>query len=210
MRITIDQAVSLLKAGQVVALPTETVYGLAACLSNQTAIAKVFHLKGRPDDNPLIVHVASVDQVFDLVASVPENFNKILKFWPGPLTVVLPANLKRVLEIVRAGLPTVAIRMPDQKQILKVISQTGPLVASSANFSGKSPAICAKQVETDFGKKFPVLDGGFCEKGIASTVICLHEVGTNDRSPSWSCLREGAISFKELQKVLGPGAAIKT
>lgn len=197
MKVSVLKAISLLNQGEVVAVPTETVYGLAAHFQKKSAIEKIFALKKRPKDNPFIVHIADFGQLDFLVKKIPEEFEKLKTFWPGPLTVVFDAKTELIPNIVRAGLKTVAIRMPDHKQTLKVIARTGPVVASSANFSGKPPAICAEQVETNFGKGFPVLDGGVCERGVASTVIRLKE-------KSWECLREGAISIKALAQILGP------
>ena len=196
MKVSVSQAIFLLKQGAVVAVPTETVYGLAASFQNESAIEKIFTLKKRPRENPLIVHIANFEQLNFLVKKIPTRFEKLKSFWPGPLTVVFDAETQLIPAIVRAGLETVAIRMPDHKQTLEVISQTGPLVASSANFSRQSPAICAKQVEMNFGEKFTVLDGGSCKRGTASTIIRLKE-------ESWECLREGAFSLAELERILG-------
>lgn len=196
MKVPVFKAISLLNQGEVVAVPTETVYGLAAHFQNESAVEKVFILKKRPKDNPFIIHIADFGQLDFLVKKIPDGFEKLKSFWPGPLTVVFDAQVDRIPNIARAGLKTVAIRMPDHKKTLEVILKTGPLVASSANFSGNSPATCADEVETEFGQNFPVLDGGRCEKGIASTVIRLQK-------ESWECLREGAIPVAELEQVLG-------
>lgn len=196
MRVTLLQAAKILNHGDVVAIPTETVYGLAARLSDVQAVQKIFALKNRPQDNPLIVHLADVSDLSELVQKIPDSFQKILQFWPGPLTVVLPANTHLVPEIVRAGLDTVALRVPEKSVTRELIRLTGPLVAPSANLSGKPSATRMQHVEDDFGESFPVLDDGPCEKGVESTVIRLTEEG-------WTLLRHGALPEEALVAVLG-------
>lgn len=197
MKISLSQAVTLLKSNQVVALPTETVYGLAARINSPKALKEIFEIKGRPSDNPLIVHVASDKQWQDLVKIWPEEQMKALKkFIPGPLTVVLPAKKARVPHIIRAGLDTVAIRIPAQTKFRSVIRKVGPLAAPSANLSGRPSSTTTQHIESDFGADFPVLDGGSCDKGIESTVIRLLPEG-------WQLLREGVVTQKQLVQVLG-------
>lgn len=203
MKVSLEKAAALLSHGEVVAIPTETVYGLAASLKQETAIQKIFSLKGRPQDNPLIVHIADVKSLKVLVSDVPCFFDKAASLWPGPLTIVFPANLKNVPDVVRAGLDTVAVRIPFHPLTLKLIKMTGPLVAPSANLSGSPSATSVKHVEQDFGQNFPVLDGGRAEKGVESTVIRLH-------GNSWELLREGGYSEERLSEVIGRGpVAIK-
>lgn len=121
--------IDLIKAGNVVAFPTETVYGLGADAWNPTAIQKVFEIKGRPSDNPLIVHISDKNQVSEFAAEIPEFATHLMDaFWPGPLSLVLPKK-PNVLDAVTAGLDTVAIRMPNHETALEFIGQTGPLVA---------------------------------------------------------------------------------
>ena len=196
MRIDLKEAVKLLLKGGVVAIPTETVYGLAARLADELAIRKIFDLKGRPSDNPLIVHLAEVNDLSKVVKRVPATFERILKFWPGPLTVVLPVHEETVPVVARAGLPTVAVRVPDKAVTRELIRQVGPLVAPSANISGRPSATTAQHVEKDFGPEFPVLDDGPCAAGVESTVILLEDDG-------WQLLRHGAVTEEDLTLLLG-------
>lgn len=198
MELQIVTAAKILLDGGVVAFPTETVYGLGACLFNEKAIGKVFELKGRPSDNPLIIHIANLDDLDRLANKVPEEARLLAKaFWPGPLSMILEAS-SQVPSIARAGLPTVAIRMPSHPLALALIEEVGqPLVAPSANLSGRPSGTKAEHVLHDFGKKVPVLDGGSCEKGLESTVIDLRVPKTP------KVLRPGAISRAMLENVLG-------
>jgi L-threonylcarbamoyladenylate synthase len=197
MRVTLDEACDLLSDGKVVAMPTETVYGLAASLSNPDAIAQIFALKGRPANNPLIVHVADSLQVQSYSKNVPEGFDVLANtFWPGPMTLVLPAINESVPSLVRANLDTVAFRIPNHPLILQVLSKVGPLVMPSANLSGKPSSTRLEHVEDDFGKEFPVLDGGECHRGVESTIL-MHPI---DR---WEILRRGALPPKIFEKLLG-------
>lgn len=197
MKLTLNQAAQLLKQDDVVAVPTETVYGLAAHIDSLKALKKVFALKGRPADNPLIVHVSSFKQWQSLVKVWPEEqIQALKKFMPGPLTVVLPAKKTKVPYQIRAGLDTVAIRIPKQNDFLSLIRKVGPIAAPSANLSGRPSATQVKHVHHDFGEDFPVVDGGACKAGIESTVIRLVPEG-------WQLLREGSVSQSKLEKALG-------
>lgn len=185
----LGNAIKELADGNVVAFPTETVYGLGASAFHPEAIAKVFALKGRPSDNPLIVHISNLKQLEDLVEWYPEELAKL--FWPGPLTLVLPKKAS-VPDCVSAGLPTIGVRMPDHPLALALIEAAGPLVAPSANLSGKPSATCAEHVRHDFGDAVYVLDGGTCEVGVESTV---YKVETQ------TILRPGAITAEMLGAV---------
>lgn len=196
MMIPLSEAAARLQQGDVVAIPTETVYGLAACLNCESAIQKIFTLKNRPQDNPLIVHVAHESDLPNLVREIPASFEKIKKFWPGPLTVIFKANADAVSTTVRAGLPTVGVRIPNHPLTLELLQLTGPLVAPSANVSGRPSATCAEHVTTDFGDSVAVLDGGVCAKGVESTIIALAE-------DHWELLRRGAIAEDALITALG-------
>lgn len=188
--------IDLIKNGDVVAFPTETVYGLGADAWNPTAIQKIFTIKGRPSDNPLIVHVSSEEQIQKFSERIPDTAHILIeKFWPGPLSLVLHKKSK-VLDAVTAGLDTVAIRMPDHAIALEFISQTGPLVAPSANKSGRPSPTKAEHVKADFGDHFPVIDGKATKVGLESTVLDL----TGDKP---EILRPGSISRKEIEDVLG-------
>ena len=161
----------ILRQGNLVAFPTETVYGLGASAWNPLAIRKVFETKGRPADNPLIVHVSSIDMVREFAKEVsPRGMKLMQKFWPGPLTLIFKKK-EKVLDVITAGLDTVAIRMPDHPLALDLIHQTGPLVAPSANRSGRPSPTKLEHVILDFGKRVPVIDGGECQIGLESTVL---------------------------------------
>lgn len=188
--------IDIIKSGGVVAFPTETVYGLGADAWNPTAIQKVFEIKGRPSDNPLIVHISDMEQALDFTDEVPELAIKLMDtFWPGPLSLVLPKKLT-VLDAVTAGLNTVAIRMPNHKTALEFIEQTGPLVAPSANKSGRPSPTKVEHVIADFGPDFPVIDGGVTTVGLESTVLDLS-------SDVPAILRPGKIGATEIEQALG-------
>ncbi len=192
----IKEATHIIKKGGIVAFPTETVYGLGADAWNASAIAKVFKAKGRPSDNPLIVHVSSEEDIHDFAIDIPEKAHLLIeKFWPGPLTIVLKKR-NEVLDAVTAGLDTVALRMPDNEIALALIKKTGPVVAPSANHSGKPSPTKAKHVLADFGDEIPIMDGKATAIGLESTVIDLTDVFP-------AILRPGSISRKEIEDVLG-------
>jgi L-threonylcarbamoyladenylate synthase len=192
----LNKYIDLINSGNLVAFPTETVYGLGADAWNPSAIQKIFETKGRPSDNPLIVHVSNQDQLNDFVSEIPKSAQKLIdSFWPGPLTLVFKKHPK-VLDLITAGLDTVAIRMPDHEIALSLISETGPLVAPSANKSGKPSPTKAEHVTADFGADFPVIKGGSTEVGLESTVLDL----TSDIP---AILRPGKIGKKEIEGVLG-------
>ena len=194
----LQRAADLLKAGHLVAFPTETVYGLGAPIFSPEAIQSIFKVKGRPADNPLIAHVSSVEQVSRIALEIPEAFYRLAEvFFPGPLTVVLKRR-PDVPSIVSAGLETIAVRMPSHPIALKLISLVDePLVAPSANLSGMPSSTQAEHVLDDFdGKIAAVVDGGKTEIGIESTVI-------NLLGETPILLRPGSISKEALEKVLG-------
>ena len=187
--IEIRTYTEIIKGGGVVAFPTETVYGLGASAWNPDAIAKVFELKGRPSDNPLIVHIANYGMLINLAAEIPQNSRILMqKFWPGPLTLIFEKR-PQVLDVITGGLNSVAVRMPDHAFALKLIQLTGPLVAPSANKSGKPSPTKAEHVAADFGKTVPVLDGGACVIGLESTVLDV-------RTEPFKILRPGRITAK--------------
>jgi L-threonylcarbamoyladenylate synthase len=197
MDITLEKACDLLENGQVVAIPTETVYGLAASLSHSEAIERIFTLKGRPAKNPLIVHVADMSQVSYYSREIPEDFDKLARaFWPGPLTMVIPSQPEWVPTTVRAGLPTVAFRIPSHPLTLQVLNRVGPLVMPSANLSGKPSATRPEHVEVDFGEDFPILNGGNSLRGLESTIL-FH------RKDRWEICRLGALTPEAFTPILG-------
>lgn len=192
----IDQKyIQAIKNGDVVAFPTETVYGLGADVWNSEAIAKVFETKGRPSDNPLIIHVSDPEQINDFASEVPETAQLLIEeFWPGPLTLVFKKKPK-VLDIVTAGLDTVAIRMPANEIALEFISKTCPLVAPSANRSGAPSPTKASHIKADFGSSVLVIDGGSTQVGLESTVLDI----SGDQP---MILRPGVIGKDQLEHVL--------
>ncbi len=193
-----ELAAKLIKNGQLVALPTETVYGLGADGLNPEAVAKIFEAKGRPQDNPLILHIANSKQLDSLCHDVPEKAYALAeKFWPGPLTMVLPAK-SCVPKCTTAGLPTVAVRCPDCSITREIIRLAGvPVAAPSANLSGKPSTTTAQHVLDDHDGKLPlIVDGGACRVGVESTIVDL----TEDRP---RLLRPGGITPEQLLEVLG-------
>lgn len=170
------RAAVLLRAGEVVALPTETVYGLAADATNAEAVARIYAAKGRPSFNPLIAHVSGVDMAAAHVEVTPLARRLIDAFWPGPLTLVLPKRPEStVAAIVTAGLPTLAMRCPDHPVPQALIAALGrPLAAPSANASGQISATRAEHVLKTLGGRIPlVIDGGACRGGIESTIVAV-------------------------------------
>lgn len=194
---SIKTAGDILNNGGVVAIPTETVYGLAASAYDQNAIESVFLAKGRPQDNPLIVHIADMEMLYDIASEIPDSALKCAeKFWPGPLTMVLKKTDK-VADCVSAGLDTVAVRMPSNKVAQDIIKISNlPLAAPSANLSGRPSPTTANHVLADLdGKIDAVVMGGECTVGVESTVITL--VGENP-----VLLRPGAVTIEQLREVL--------
>ncbi|WP_340103776.1 L-threonylcarbamoyladenylate synthase [Rhodohalobacter sp. 8-1] len=195
MIVSAQKAAELIREGQVVAIPTETVYGLAADATNIQAVRHIFELKGRPPDNPLIVHVAEINQVASFTDDRPDILFKLIdRFWPGPLTFVLSKKAS-VLDIITAGLDTVALRMPDHPKALSVIKKTGPVAAPSANRSGRPSPTRPEHITLDFGDDLPVIDGGPCSIGLESTVLDL-----SGYIPT--ILRPGKITADQIEDML--------
>jgi L-threonylcarbamoyladenylate synthase len=196
--MTVGEAAALIRSGEVVAFPTETVYGLGANALNEEAVRKIYAIKGRPSTSPLIVHVSSVEMARSLTVGWSDLAARLAaRYWPGPLTLVLPKQ-PRVPDLVTAGLPTVGIRMPAHPQALELIREAGvPIAAPSANrFMQLSPTTAAHVVEV-FEGRVPVLDGGPCTVGIESTVLSL-------AGPYPVLLRPGMIPRDELEAIMGP------
>jgi L-threonylcarbamoyladenylate synthase len=199
----LTDAVTQLKQGKLVAVPTETVYGLAANALDAKAVAKIFALKERPVDHPLIVHILNIEQAKSLVTSFPDKAEKLAKaFWPGPLTLVLPKN-HRVPDLTTGGMQSVAIRVPNHPAPLAIIEECGfPLAAPSANPFGRISPTTALHVEQSFGAGAPlVFDGGPCQVGVESTIISFL-----DQTPC--ILRLGGLAVEEIEKVIGPVAQV--
>lgn len=194
----IEEAAALIRNGQLVAFPTETVYGLGANALNPRACAEIFKVKGRPQDNPLIVHVANLDMVKPLVNGWSERAERCARaFWPGPLTLVLP-KAGIIPDTVSAGLDSVGIRMPNNPVALALIEKAGvPIAAPSANLSGKPSPTNGIHVWKDLKERIPlILDGGVCDVGVESTVLDL-----TGEIPS--ILRPGGVTREKLEEVLG-------
>ncbi len=193
------RAAELLRAGELVAIPTETVYGLAADALNGRAVRKIFEAKGRPMDNPLIVHIADIKDWAALVTHIPEKARALAAaYWPGPLTMILP-HAPCIPDEVSAGLATVAVRFPSHPVAQSVIRLTGrPLAAPSANRSGiPSPTTAAHVLADMEGRIAAVVDGGPCAVGVESTVVDLS--GETPR-----LLRPGGVTLEMLEAVAGP------
>lgn len=196
-----DSAVSgaarILKSGGIVAIPTETVYGLAASAFDENAVKNVFEAKGRPQDNPLIVHICDMTMLETVACDIPKKaFECAKKFWPGPFTMVLKRN-KNIPASVSAGLDTVAVRMPSDKTAHDIIKASNlPLAAPSANLSGRPSPTTPEHVITDLnGKIDAVVCGNDCEVGVESTVISLD--GEQPR-----LLRPGGVTAEEIRKII--------
>lgn len=188
-------AAGLLARGEIVGMPTETVYGLAADAENPRAVEKIFAAKGRPQDNPLIVHIADISQLDEYAHSIPDIAYRLAeKFWPGPLTMVLPKK-EIIPDVTSAGLNTVGIRMPCHEAARSLIRYSGKaLAAPSANISGSPSPTEAAHVMTDMSGRIPaIVDGGSCPVGVESTVISFE--GNAVR-----ILRPGFVSAEELSE----------
>ncbi len=204
MRVSLEQAIAILKAGELVAIPTETVYGLAADASNDSALVKIFATKRRPSDHPLIVHIGDIGQVNHWVTDFPDTAQKLARaFWPGALTLVLPAQ-SHVSRVVRGGEPTVALRVPQHSLALQLLTQGQLCVAApSANLFTQLSPTTAQHVESGLGTHIPVLDGGPCTVGIESSIVSVQADGR------WQLLRPGMISEAEIAAVAGAGRQMK-
>ncbi len=194
----LSEAKRLINNGEVVGIPTETVYGLAANALNEDAVKKIFVAKGRPSDNPLIVHIAKFDDIEPLVAEIPEKVKLMAEhFWPAPLTMIMKKSDK-VSNVVSGNLDTVAIRMPKSDYARAIIEACGlPLAAPSANLSGSPSPTNAKYVFDDMNGRIPlIIDGGNCEIGVESTVISFAE------NPP-RLLRPGGVTLEEMTALIG-------
>jgi L-threonylcarbamoyladenylate synthase len=197
MQVNLEQAIAKLKNGEVVAIPTETVYGLAADATNDEALRQIYAIKQRPADNPLIVHIGDASQVNDWAAEFPPLAQKLAQaFWPGPFTLVLKAK-DSVSSIVRGHQPTVALRVPNHPITLQLLKESGlALAAPSANkFTQLSPTTAA-HVATGLGNAVAVLDGGACKVGIESTIVSVE-------GDDWQLLRLGMLPEASIEALAG-------
>ena len=195
-KIGIEKAADILKKGGIVAIPTETVYGLAANCFDKRAVKNIFFAKGRPQDNPLIVHISNMDMLKEIARDIPEIALKCAeKFWPGPFTMVLPKTDK-IGDCISPNLNTVAVRMPENKVALEIINASGlPLAAPSANTSGSPSPTSASHVEADLdGKIDAIVYSSDCKVGVESTVVTFCE------NPP-RLLRPGGITAEQLREI---------
>ncbi|MBR4864361.1 MAG: threonylcarbamoyl-AMP synthase [Oscillospiraceae bacterium] len=193
-----EKASAIIKAGGLVAIPTETVYGLGANGLDPEAVAQIFAVKGRPQDNPLILHVSCVEELEQLCHDIPESAYRLAEaFWPGPLTMVLSAK-DCIPKRTTAGLSTVAVRCPDSEITREIIRLSGvPIAAPSANISGKPSTTTAQHVYHDHAGKIPlIVDGGACRVGVESTIVDLTETPPR-------LLRPGGVTPEQLEALLG-------
>ena len=193
----INDAARIIKEGGLVAFPTETVYGLGANGLNPEAVSQIFRAKGRPQDNPLILHVDSIQALEDLVLEIPDQALRVMEeFWPGPLTILFKKSA-RVPDIITAGLDTVALRMPDNPIALGLIKAAGvPIAAPSANISGRPSPTSSDHVVQDLrGKANMIIDGGMTGIGLESTVLDLS-------GPVAMILRPGGVTLEDLKRII--------
>ncbi|HSE01651.1 MAG TPA: L-threonylcarbamoyladenylate synthase [Burkholderiales bacterium] len=198
----LDQAVAILRAGGLVAFPTETVYGLGADASNPAAVRKIFEVKGRPAAHPVIVHLADAVQLANWAHEIPEAARRLCKaFWPGPLTVILRRS-PRVSDVVTGGQGTVALRVPSHPVALQLLARFGGgIAAPSANRHGRVSATTAEHVRREFGAAVDcVLDGGETQIGIESTIIDCSGAGATLLRPGW-------ITRRDIEAALGVSLA---
>jgi L-threonylcarbamoyladenylate synthase len=194
----VRQAAEIIRQGGIVAFPTETVYGLGADAHNPLAVARIFEVKRRPNFDPLIVHIAHPAQLRKLVKEIPSSAKKLTeRLWPGPLTVVLLKE-ENIPDIVTAGLPSIAVRMPDHPMALSLIKESKcPIAAPSANPFGYLSPTTAEHVREQLGDQVDlILDGGPCTVGVESTILSFSE-----NKPR--LLRPGGVSLEEIESILG-------
>jgi len=203
---SIERAADIVRRGGLVAFPTETVYGLGADAFNETAVRRIYTVKGRPALNPLIVHVARIDDIERVAtvageSSLTRRLEKLARLWPGPLSVLLPRN-PTLPDQTTAGLPSVAVRIPSHAVALELISRAGtPLAAPSANVSTYISPTTASHVATGLGDSIDlIIDGGPCEVGVESTIVSLVH-------PAPTVLRHGGVTLEALERILGEPVA---
>ena len=194
----VARAAGLIRRGEVIAIPTDTLYGLAANPFDNAAVERVFAIKGRPRNNPLLLLVDSLEMASELAAQLPVPFHKLARqFWPGPLTIVVSASAK-LPSAVTAGTGTIGLRLPQASIAVALIRAAGcPITATSANLSGEQDSSSAEQVERSLGKCLPlILDGGPRRNEKPSTVLDLS-------GAAWQIVREGAIPRRDIEECLG-------
>ncbi len=193
---SLKKAADVIKSGEVAAFPTETVYGLGANAFDESAVRKIFAAKGRPADNPLIVHISDISMLKGLTSEVPELAYKLAeKFWPGPLTMIMPKS-EKIPSVTSGGLSTVGIRFPSHPAARRLIELSGlPIAAPSANLSGSPSPTTARRVYEDMNGRIPVIiDGGESSVGVESTVLCFENGGVR-------ILRPGGVTPEMLSEI---------
>jgi len=201
MKVLLNEAIEILNSNNVVAIPTETVYGLGAKIDSQEALKKIFETKERPFFDPLIIHISNTQMLAQIFKTNKTIETLIEKFWPGPLTII-SKKLETISPLISAGLPAVGVRMPSHPLTLSLIESLGvPLAAPSANKFKKTSPTCAQHVLDDFDSCVPVLDGGQSQLGIESTVLEVFE-------SSVKIYRQGLVTKEDIQNVL-PKATIE-
>ena len=201
-----EKAIELLRQGEVVILPTETVYGIAADCSNDKAVANIYALKDRPSFNPLIVHIYNIEQAEEIAHLTPKGRELAKKYWPGPLTIVAKKKDKAFAQLATAGLDTIALRVPAHPVTREILKSGLKLAMPSANISGSLSPTKAEHVKKYFNDLY-IVDGGTCDVGLESTIITFDE---NDNSV---VLREGVLQIEGARyndkKIIAPGMLLK-
>lgn len=191
----LDRYINLLKSGQIVAFPTETVYGLGADAFNRDAVQKIFQIKQRPADNPLIVHVSSFKMLNAFALEIPEEADQLTEaLWPGPLTLIFKKK-PRVLDLVTAGLPSVGVRWPGHPLAQDLIARAGPLAAPSANSSGRPSPTKPEHIKEDLGDAFPIVEAGETQIGLESTVLDISQ-------KPFQLYRPGGVSRNQIENII--------
>lgn len=198
MHIKLKKAKDLLRQGEIIGVPTETVFGMAVDMYSEEGILKLYNLKGRSTDKPFVIQTSESSEILPFLSHIPFDLEKVMHaFWPGPLTLVLPINEKKVSGLLRANLPTAAFRVTQNDATRKLIKEYGPLAITSANRSGQRSLLSAADIEKEFGDEFPILLGEDLElEGEPSTILAYVDA-------SWVVLRLGALSLKKINQVLG-------
>ncbi|MBS0621506.1 MAG: threonylcarbamoyl-AMP synthase [Verrucomicrobia bacterium] len=187
MRISAAEAIKRLLEGEIVALPTDTVYGVGANFRDLVAVEALYSLKGRDVAKPLILLAADLREIESFLLFIPHGFYEMAAdYWPGALTLVLPVDTSRIPGRVRADLLNCGFRIPDHPLALEVLRKTGPLAVTSANLSGGASCTSAEEVEAAFGHKLPLLNGGPCLDGVASTILAYDQ-------KNWKLIRQGSV-----------------
>ena len=185
MKVDLIEAIKILQRGEIVIIPTETVYGVAALYDNDQAIQKLYTLKSRPYNKPCTLHLHSKEQIPPFISEYPANAKEIIEdCCPGPYTFILPAHVPATSPLLRGGKPTIGIRIPAHETTQALLKATGPLVASSANLSSHPPLNTLYDIEAVWGQKLPILTEGEPPHGVSSTIIEHTEKG-------WKCIRQG-------------------